>query len=171
MCLRSARLRRGSALTPCPCQVALLLDFKLDESYTPSRVAVRAGTTVHDLRELQTVDLEEPVGWVPIPLRLPNSTCAAALPRRRMFRGSQPALLRAPAAASRRGALMSSCPRRRLCLKAYFVQLAILTNHQNGRDTHIRQVRIFGPRLNTMHALGHPVGFTTDEFCTYATLR
>lgn len=68
-----------------PCQVALLLDFKLDESYTPSRVAVRAGTTVHDLRELQTVDLEEPVGWVPISLRLPNNTCAAALPGRRLF--------------------------------------------------------------------------------------
>ena len=58
--------------------MALLLDFKLDESYTPSRVSVRAGTTVHDLRELQTIDLEEPVGWVAISLNLPNSTCAPA---------------------------------------------------------------------------------------------
>jgi anaphase-promoting complex subunit 10 len=56
--------------------VALLLDFKLDESYTPSKVAVRAGTTVHDLRELQAVELEEPAGWVDIPLRLPGGTCA-----------------------------------------------------------------------------------------------
>merc|ERR1711972_566142 len=31
-------------------------------------------------------------------------------------------------------------------LKAYFVQLAIISNHQNGRDTHIRQVQIFSPR-------------------------
>lgn len=81
-CPSAARVPGADAL---PCQVALLLDFKLDESYTPSRVAVRAGTTVHDLRELQTVDLEEPVGWVPISLRLPNNTCAAALPGRRLF--------------------------------------------------------------------------------------
>ena len=31
-------------------------------------------------------------------------------------------------------------------LKAYFIQLAIISNHQNGRDTHIRQVQIFSPR-------------------------
>ena len=60
---------------------------------------------------------------------------------------------------------------RRQCLKAYFVQLAVLANHQNGRDTHIRQIKIFGPRMHSMHALGHPVGFTTDEFSTYGTLR
>jgi len=29
---------------------------------------------------------------------------------------------------------------------AFFLQLAILTNHQNGRDTHIRQVQIFSPK-------------------------
>lgn len=28
----------------------------------------------------------------------------------------------------------------------YFVQFAILNNHQNGRDTHIRQIQIFSPR-------------------------
>lgn len=59
----------------------------------------------------------------------------------------------------------------RQCLKAYFVQLAVLANHQNGRDTHIRQIKIFGPRLDAVHALGHPIGFTTIEFSSYATLR
>ena len=81
----------------------------------------------------------------------------------------QPSLL--PALAAALPALTFVCLRRRLCLKAYFVQLAILTNHQNGRDTHIRQVKIFGPRLDAVHALGNLVGFTTDEFSTYATLR
>lgn len=57
--------------------MALLLDYKLDESYTPSRVAVRAGTTLNDLRELQTLELEEPVGWVALELRPPNTTCAS----------------------------------------------------------------------------------------------
>ncbi len=27
-------------------------------------------------------------------------------------------------------------------LKAFYVQLAVLANHQNGRDTHIRQVGV-----------------------------
>ena len=31
-------------------------------------------------------------------------------------------------------------------LRAYLVQLVVLTNHQNGRDTHVRQVKVFGPR-------------------------
>ena len=31
-------------------------------------------------------------------------------------------------------------------LRAYLVQLAVLSNHQNGRDTHVRQLKIFGPR-------------------------
>ena len=30
----------------------------------------------------------------------------------------------------------------RECLKAFCMQLAVLSNHQNGRDTHIRQVHI-----------------------------
>ena len=29
--------------------VSLYMDYKLDESYTPSKVAVRAGTNFHDL--------------------------------------------------------------------------------------------------------------------------
>lgn len=32
------------------------------------------------------------------------------------------------------------------CLRAYFLQIAILANHQNGRDSHVRQIRVFGPR-------------------------
>lgn len=30
-------------------------------------------------------------------------------------------------------------------LKAFYLQLAVLANHQNGRDTHIRQVRVPSP--------------------------
>ena len=30
--------------------------------------------------------------------------------------------------------------------KAKRLQIAILSNHQNGRDSHVRQIRIFGPK-------------------------
>jgi hypothetical protein len=30
-------------------------------------------------------------------------------------------------------------------LRAHIVQLAVLANHQNGKDSHFRQVRIYTP--------------------------
>ena len=51
------------------------------------------------------------------------------------------------------------------------MQLAVLSNHQNGRDTHIRQVRIFGPRADALRPLSQDIGFTTVELSQYATVR
>lgn len=56
-------------------------------------------------------------------------------------------------------------------LKAFCVQLAVISNHQNGRDTHVRQVKIFGPRRDTLRAIGFPLNFTSAEFGSYATIR
>merc|ERR1712196_565467 len=33
-------------------------------------------------------------------------------------------------------------------VRTHFIQLAVLSNHQNGRDTHIRQITVFGPRAS-----------------------
>ena len=30
--------------------------------------------------------------------------------------------------------------------QAFFIQFAIISNHQNGRDTHIRQIQVFSPK-------------------------
>lgn len=49
-------------------EVALYLDYKLDESYTPKKISVRAGSTVQYLKEVQTHNITEPNGWVTIPL-------------------------------------------------------------------------------------------------------
>jgi hypothetical protein len=57
-------------------------------------------------------------------------------------------------------------------LKAYFVQLAVISNHQNGRDTHIRQVKVFGPRQDTVQRLmAHDVGFVSPEFLMFSVVR
>lgn len=57
-------------------------------------------------------------------------------------------------------------------LKAYFVQLAVISNHQNGRDTHIRQVKVFGPRQETVQRLmAHDIGFATPEFLMFSVVR
>merc|ERR550517_1095896 len=48
-------------------EVAIYTDYKLDESYTPTRISVRGGTNFNDLQEIEVVDLNEPAGWIVIP--------------------------------------------------------------------------------------------------------
>ena len=55
--------------------MAVRLDFKLDESYTPNKIVVRAGSSHADLKEIETVVFNEPNGWQQIPLKAPNQ-CA-----------------------------------------------------------------------------------------------
>lgn len=49
-------------------KIKLYLDYKRDESYTPSKIAVYAGSGYHDLHEVMSLALEEPVGWTEISL-------------------------------------------------------------------------------------------------------
>jgi anaphase-promoting complex subunit 10 len=48
--------------------ICLYTDYKLDESYTPQKLSIRAGSCWSDVREIKVVDLNEPQGWVTIPL-------------------------------------------------------------------------------------------------------
>ncbi|KXS13001.1 galactose-binding like protein [Gonapodya prolifera JEL478] len=90
--------------------ISLFLDFKNDESYTPSRFAVFAGYTAGDLEEVRAVEVDEPCGWVEVDVRVEG----------------------------REG--------ERRPLRAHMLQLAVLANHANGKDAHVRLVRVFGPR-------------------------
>ncbi|VDO11560.1 unnamed protein product [Rodentolepis nana] len=86
-------------------EICLYNDYRVDESYTPSRMAIRVGNHIGDLVELTEVELHEPSGWSALPLHWPN------------------------------GAPVS----------LFTLQIRILANHQNGRDTHLRAVRLFAP--------------------------
>ncbi len=55
-------------------------------------------------------------------------------------------------------------------LNAYLLQVVVLENHQNGRDTHIRQIDVFGPRSSTSLVTGALENVSTD-FSMYATVR
>lgn len=116
-------------------EIAFYLDYNLDESYTPKKLSVRAGTTFHDLVEVQVVDLNEPVGWITVPLHSTDEHGEKAL------------------------------------LRAHFIQICVVSMHQNGRDTHIRQAKVFGPR-ESMAALtqGMPP-FSTIEFTQFSVIR
>ncbi|CAJ0753652.1 12461_t:CDS:2 [Entrophospora sp. SA101] len=47
-------------------QISIWVDYKNDESYTPNRITVRAGTHFGDLQDLRTVELDRPCGWIDI---------------------------------------------------------------------------------------------------------
>mmetsp|Transcript_4027 Transcript_4027/g.5882 ORF Transcript_4027/g.5882 Transcript_4027/m.5882 type:complete len:184 (+) Transcript_4027:469-1020(+) len=119
-------------------EVGFYLDYKLDESYTPKKLSLRAGTTFHDLEEVHLLELEEPNGWVYIPV---GEICN---------HGGQGVL------------------------RAHFLQVEVLAMHQNGRDTHIRQVKVFGPRQSAAHRMLHPAtegGFSSIEFSQFSCIR
>ncbi|KAJ8449977.1 hypothetical protein Cgig2_029339 [Carnegiea gigantea] len=48
--------------------IVLYVNFKLDESYTPSKISIRAGDGFHNLKEIKAVELVKPAGWVAISL-------------------------------------------------------------------------------------------------------
>lgn len=97
--------------------VCLYLDYNLDESYTPKTIAVQCGMTTQDLvpaiAEGSTIDLNEPVGWVIIPVTSP------------------------PDPLDDMGDDESNVPRR--IVRTHLLQIEICNMHQNGRDTHVRQ--------------------------------
>ena len=125
----------------CIHEIVVYTDFKLDESYTPSKISIRVGNTFHDLQEIHVEELNEPSGWVTI---LPPSICSAE-PKEDGSEAPPP-------------------------LRTHFIQVAILANHQNGRDTHIRQIKIYTPRSSTGHSMMLPE-FSTIAFQQYACIR
>ncbi|KAH8503589.1 hypothetical protein H0E87_014752 [Populus deltoides] len=97
--------------------VVLYVDFKLDESYTPSKISIRAGDGFHNLKEIKTMELVKPTGWVYLSLS-----------------GNDP---------------------RETFVNTFMLQIAVLSNHLNGRDTHVRQIKVYGPRLDQKYPVSY----------------
>merc|ERR1711862_675083 len=64
-------------------------------------------------------------------------------------------------------------------IRAHFIQICVVAMHQNGRDTHIRQVKVFGPRSEAVSGkrLGYGrirenvLGFTSIEMTQFDVIR
>jgi hypothetical protein len=88
-------------------------------------------------QEIQLVNIEEPEGWISIPLA-PNSQ-----------HNTEEKVLR-----------------------AHLIQIAIMSSHQNGRDTHLRQVKIYGSRPAATKGMNTELSeFSTIDFHQFATVR
>jgi anaphase-promoting complex subunit 10 len=144
------------------CEVSFYLDYSLDESYTPKRIGIKSGVTFHDLEEVKVVEMHEPSGWISVPLHaeidpLDNEPDEGADDDEE-----------------------KESRRKRKPLRTHFIQICVLSMAQNGRDTHVRQVKLFGPRTAgdasgikapaTGFALGLP-RFQTIEMSQFSTIR
>ncbi|XP_026480570.1 anaphase-promoting complex subunit 10 [Ctenocephalides felis] len=112
------------------CHIYIYTDYKLDESYTPSRISIRAGTHFNDLQEVEIIELSEPTGWVVVPIKDAED---------------RP-------------------------IKTFMLQIAVVSNHQNGRDTHMRQVRVHAP-LDPYGSLSGTDNPTSEVFKPFMTIR
>ncbi|KPM38432.1 hypothetical protein AK830_g8140 [Neonectria ditissima] len=87
--------------------IRFFVDYSEDESYTPTKIIFKSGTSENNLIEFATISLESPVGWQQVPI--------------------------AGAGGDPDGNTLVS----------YVLQMQILENHQNGKDTHLRGIKIY----------------------------
>ena len=124
-------------------QVSLYVDYATDESYTPKKISLRAGTCVHDLMDVAVVELNEPIGWVNVDVQQTDDM-------------------------NETSTSVSTYP-----LRCHFLQIKIMVMHQNGRDTHVRQVKVFGRRRaafeTPLMALNNV--YSSVEMSQFASLR
>uniref|UniRef100_T1GGW9 Anaphase-promoting complex subunit 10 n=1 Tax=Megaselia scalaris TaxID=36166 RepID=T1GGW9_MEGSC len=112
-------------------QIYICTDYKLDESYTPSKISIRSGTHFNDLQEIEFMELDEPSGWVVI-----NTKDCRDKP-----------------------------------IRTFMIQIAVISNHQNGRDTHMRQIKILSPVEGKKYPLEVYGQFSSSKFQQMLTLR
>ncbi|KAF6808757.1 anaphase promoting complex subunit 10 [Colletotrichum sojae] len=87
--------------------IRFYVDYNEDESYTPTKIIFKSGTSENNLIQFATMELSAPVGWQKVPV--------------------------AGAGGGPDGNTLVS----------YVFQMQILENHQNGKDTHLRSIKIF----------------------------
>lgn len=108
--------------------IYIYVNHRLDESYTPNIISVRAGINFNDLQEVQLVELLKPYGWIRIKIK----------------------------------------DIRNFSLKTHLLQIAVLKNHQNGNNCHIRLIKIHSPISTKDFLLGN---FSTVEMQQYTTIK
>ena len=95
--------------------VAIYLDSKTDESYTPEIIVISGGINIQNLSEIRLLRLSEPNGWIIVPLNWTGSDNV-----------SHPYLY------------------------TMNLQISIRQMFHSGKDTHVRQVKVFGYDGNTL---------------------
>ncbi|MBN3287186.1 APC10 protein, partial [Polyodon spathula] len=158
--------------------LGIYADFKTDESYTPRKISVRVGNNFHNLQEIRSKGLEEILLWLVAPDIqdiFPALSLAAAI------------ALTAPVQTADVERLFSALKLKLEMvepsgwihiplldiinnpIQTFMIQIALLSNHQNGRDTHMRQIKVYTPVEES--SVGKFRRCTTLDFMMYRTIR
>lgn len=149
------------------CAIAIYVDHKLDESYTPNKISIRLGkyqhiddsaisnniyqynnnNTIYETGvEVKLIELEDPSGWVTIHLNDDIN------------------LLNDDNDDDNNNTKQNT--------RISTVQIVIVSTHQNGRDTHIRQCKLYGQRADETKGMNTELGnWTSKEFSMYSCIR
>ena len=107
--------------------IRIYLDFDLDESYTPTKIAFLAGTGYNDLQEWCVMQFEQPRGWLDVDFSGVGAMDGESDDDEQVEDAD----------------VTQAGEKRWPVLRAMLVQVQIRENHQNGKDTHLRGLQIF----------------------------
>ncbi|KAB8069107.1 galactose-binding domain-like protein [Aspergillus leporis] len=144
-------------------KIRVYLDFDMDESYTPTKMTFLAGMGSNDLVEFATWEGEGPCGWVNVPLEGVGGRNEGWVRRKRrtrprksgkgksawpdyMFSDTENAAEFGLAAYDDDDSADENDeddPYAGSVLKAMVIQMRVIENHQNGKDTHVRGFQVF----------------------------
>ncbi|XP_075716501.1 anaphase-promoting complex subunit 10 isoform X1 [Rhinoderma darwinii] len=132
--------------------LCIYADYKSDESYTPSKISVRVGNNFHNLQEIRT------------------ARCVCALftwgrDGTKMHYGKKQLELVEPSGWIH--VPLTDVHKRPI--RTFMIQIAVLANHQNGRDTHMRQIKVFTPVEES--SIGKFPRCTTIDFMMHRFIR
>ncbi|KAJ5819247.1 hypothetical protein N7474_004838 [Penicillium riverlandense] len=150
-------------------RIRVYLDFEMDESYTPTKMVFLAGMGGNDLVEFATWEGDTPCGWVDVPLEGVGGrnggwvrNDVAVRPRHRAkssrrtvashrHNGDENDVGETGANDAENGDHFDDDEdedhRQDIyagnVLKAMVIQMRVVENHQNGKDTHVRGFQVF----------------------------
>ncbi|CAO1613403.1 unnamed protein product [Parajaminaea phylloscopi] len=123
--------------------VSLWLNVRRDDSYTPTKILVEAGTDYHDLTEVRyrewVVD-GEPYGWKHFYL-------SSTDPRTHFSEEDEDEAddNSTQQKAQRANIVRPAYAEPLVPIHTWMLQISVLANHQNGKDTHVRGCLVWGP--------------------------
>ena len=120
-------------------RLRIYLDQELDESYTPTWMVFAAGMGEHDLVEFAEWRDEEASGWVEVDLD--------GVGGRDSGRGYGGEIIEEEEDNTRLGRDDGRV------LRCMCLQVRVLENHQNGKDTHVRGVQVFARDENVKRSV------------------
>lgn len=179
--------------------LCIYADYKSDESYTPSKISVRVGNNFHNLQEIRVTtellffplkfmrSLFETLTVVIVLLFLTAAAGDGGAQRLDSHLTDEPGQLFKPHEYRSHMNVhkqtgdpgdsllppslspLSVLQRTNEPISTFMIQIAVLANHQNGRDTHMRQIKVYTPVEES--SIGKFPRCTTVDFMMYRTIR